>query len=69
MCAKYDRSRMNDVLTVCLANFVGLPAKVVWPTAFFLKKKVIFVWLLCWPFSWPTWESAHELYLILQHLD
>ena len=49
MCTKYDRSRMNDALTVCLANFVSLPAKVIWPTVFFLKKKAIFVWLLCWP--------------------
>ena len=48
MCAKYGRSRMNDVHTVSLANFVSLPAKVIWPTTFFLKKKVIFVWLLCW---------------------
>ena len=48
MCAKYGRSRMNDACTVCPADFVGLPAKVVWPTALFLKKKVIFVWLLCW---------------------
>ena len=51
MCAKYGRSRMNSACTVCLADFVGLPAKVVWPTAFFLKKKVIFVWLLCWPLA------------------
>ena len=43
MCAKYARSRMNDACTVCLADFVSLPAKVVWPTAFFLKKKSIFV--------------------------
>ena len=42
MCAKYGRSRMNDAHTVCLADFVGLPAKVVWPTAFFSKKKAIF---------------------------
>ena len=48
-CAKYDRSRMNDACTVCLANYVVLLAKVVWLTAFFLKKKAIFVWLLCWP--------------------
>ena len=46
MCAKYGRSRMNDACTVCPA-FVGLPAKVVRPTTFFSKKKVIFVWLLC----------------------
>ena len=49
MYAKYDRSRMNNVHTVCPADFVGLPAKVIWPTTFFLKKKMIFVELLCWP--------------------
>ena len=43
MCAKYGRSRMNDAHTICLTNFVGLPAKVVRPIAFFLKKKSIFV--------------------------
>ena len=42
---------MNDVLTASLADFVSLPAKVIWLTAFFFKKKVIFVWLLCWPFA------------------
>ena len=51
MCAKYDRSRMNDACTVCPADFVSLPAKVIWPTTFFSKKKVIFVWLLCWPLA------------------
>ena len=51
MCAKYGRSRMNDACTVCLADFVSLPAKVIWPTALFLKKKVIFVWLLCQPLA------------------
>ena len=49
MCAKYGRSRLNDVCTVCPANFVGLPAKVVWQTTFFSKKKLIFVQLLCQP--------------------
>ena len=48
MCAKYGRSRMNDACTISLANFVGLPAKVVQLTTFFLKKKAIFVQLLCW---------------------
>ena len=43
MCAKYGRSRMNDPHTICLADFAGLPAKVVWPIAFFLKRKSIFV--------------------------
>ena len=47
--AIYDSSMMNNLLTVSLANFVGHPAKVIWPTTFFFKKKVIFVWLLCWP--------------------
>ena len=51
MCAKYGRSRMNDAHTVCLADFVSLPAKVIQPTAFFSKKKVIFVWLLCQPLA------------------
>ena len=49
--AKYDSSIMNDVHTNYPANIVGLPAKVVQPTTFFLKKKVIFVWLLCWPLA------------------
>ena len=30
MCAKYDGSRMNNACTVCPADFVSLPAKVVW---------------------------------------
>ena len=51
MCAKYGRSRMNDVCTVCLAYFVSLPAKVVWPTTFFSKKNAIFVQLFCWPLA------------------
>ena len=49
MCAKYGRSRMNDVYTISLADFVGRPAKVVWSTAFFLDSESIFVRLLCWP--------------------
>ena len=48
MCAKYGRSRMNDAHTICPADFFSLPAKVIWPTTFFLKKKTIFVQLLCW---------------------
>ena len=51
ICAKYDSSIMNDVHTVCLADYVGLPAKVIWPTMFFSKKKVVFVWLLCTPLA------------------
>ena len=35
----------------CLADFAGLPAKVVQLTTFFLKKKAIFVWLMCWPLA------------------
>ena len=40
-CAKYYSSNMNDVCTVYLADIVSLTAKVVWLTAFFLKKKTI----------------------------
>ena len=41
--AKYGGSGMNDACTISPANFVSLPAKIVWPTTFFLKKKAIFV--------------------------
>ena len=43
MCAKYGRSRMNDVHTICPTDLVSLPAKSVWSTTFFSKKKAIFV--------------------------
>ena len=46
MCAKYGRSRMNDTHTICPTDFVGCPAKVRRSTAFFSKKKAIFVRLL-----------------------
>ena len=46
--AKYYSSNMNDAYTIYPANIVSPPAKVVWPTAFFLKKKTIFIQLLCW---------------------
>ena len=49
MGVKYYNFSMNDVHTICPANNVSLPAKVVQLTAFFLKKKLIFVWLLCQP--------------------
>ena len=51
MCAKYGRSRMNDVHTISLADLVGRPAKVIWLTAFFLDSKSIFVRLLCQPLA------------------
>ena len=51
ICAKYDGSIMNDAHTNYPADIVSLPAKVIWLTAFFLKKKAIFVWLLCWPLA------------------
>ena len=34
---------MNDALTASPADFAGLPAKVIWPIAFFFKKRTIFV--------------------------
>ena len=49
MGAKYYNSSMNDAHTIYPADIVGHPTKVVWPTAFFLEKKLIFIWLLCWP--------------------
>ena len=49
VCAKYYNSNMNDACTNYLADIVGLPAKVVQLTTFFLKKKMIFIWLLCQP--------------------
>ena len=51
MCAKYGRSRMNDAHTICLANFASLPAKIIWPTTFFSKKKANFVRLLHRPLA------------------
>ena len=41
--AKYGGSRMNDAHTISPADVVSLPAKVIWPATFFLKKKLIFV--------------------------
>ena len=49
--AKYGGSGMNDVHIISPTDFVGLPAKIVWSTTFFLKKKVIFVQLLHWPLA------------------
>ena len=49
MCAKYYNCNMNDAHTICPGDIVSHPAKVIWPTTFFLKKKSIFVWLLCQP--------------------
>ena len=46
---KYYNSSMNDACTIYPADIVGHPAKVVWPTTFFSKKKTIFIQLLCWP--------------------
>ena len=56
--AKYDSCIMNDAHTNYPADIVSLPAKVVRPTTFFFKKKVIFVWLLCWP---PAGQHGSQL--------
>ena len=48
MCAKYGRSRMNDVQTISPTDLVSCPAKVVRSTAFFLDSELIFVLLSCW---------------------
>ena len=60
MCAK--NSSMNDAHTICPANIVSLPAKVVWTTAFFLKKKMIFVQLLCWPLASQLGSQVMECF-------
>ena len=51
ICAKYQSSNMNNVHTICPADSVSLPVKVIWPSAFFLKKKTIFIRLLHWPLA------------------
>ena len=48
ICAKHYNSNMNNACTMFPIDIVSHPTKVVWPTAFFLEKKAIFVWLLCW---------------------
>ena len=47
--AKYYNSYMNNAHIKSPYNIVSCLTKVVQPTAFFLEKKAIFVWLLCWP--------------------
>ena len=47
--AKYDSSIMIDAYTNYPTNIVDLPAKIIWLTAFFFKRKVIFYGFLCWP--------------------
>ena len=42
MCAKYGRSRMNNVHTISPSDLVGLPKSVVRSTAFFLDSESIF---------------------------
>ena len=60
---------MNDVFTVSLADFVGLPAKVIWLTAFLFQKESNFCMAFVLAIGWLTWESAHEVSLIPQHLE
>ena len=50
-CAKYYSSSMNDAHTIYLADIVSPPAEVIWLTAFLLKKKMIFIWLLFQPLA------------------
>ena len=59
---------MNDAHTKCLANIVGLPTKVVWQTVVLFEKESDFCMAFGLATGWPTWESAHEVYLKLQHL-
>ena len=58
--AKYGGSGMNDACTISPTNFVGRPAKIIWSTTFFSKKKAIFVQFSCWPMASQ---------LVSQHMD
>ena len=61
-CTKYYSSSLNDAHTIYLADIVSPPAKVIWPTTFFLKENdfhMAFVLAI----GWPTQESAHEVHL------
>ena len=71
MGAKYYNSSMNNVHTINSADIVCCPAKVVQPTAFFLEKKSIFIWLLCWPLASQLgsqlmrciWKTTYSTYI------
>ena len=63
MGAKYYNSSMNDACTICPADIVGCPTKVIWPTAFFLKKENDFHTAFVSAIGQPTLESAHEVHL------
>ena len=54
---------MNDACTVCLADIVSLPAKVVWLTTFFFEKENDFRMAFGSAAGQLTWESAHEVHL------
>ena len=69
ICAKYGRSRMNDRHMVCPAYFVGPPCKSCTADHILFKKESDFCMAFVLTVGWPTWESAHELCLILSHLD
>ena len=71
MGAKYYNSSMNDAHTIYSADIVGHPTQVVQPTAFFLEKKLIFIWLLCWPSAGQLrsqlmrciWKTTYNTYI------
>ena len=62
ICAKYDGSRMNDACTVCLADFVSIPASHMANHILF-EKESNFCMAFVLAASRPTWESAHEVHL------
>ena len=64
MYAKYDRSRMNDACTVCLADFVGLLAISHMTNHILFKKENDFCMAFVLATGQLTWESAHESCLI-----
>ena len=50
---------MNDVCTISPSDSVGLPAKVIWSTAFFLKKKTFFCTTFESAIGRLAWDLAH----------
>ena len=62
MNAKFHSSMMNIEQDMSLTDIVSCPAKVVWPTAFFLNSKPLFIRQLLLAVSQMTWGLTHEVH-------
>ena len=58
--ANYDSSIMSDVHTNYPADIVGLPAKVIWPTACSFRKRKQFLYGFCVS-HWPAGQPGSQL--------